>query len=201
MDRERRRLIVNGLRALPAAPLFSGSRSLLSAHRSDEADDGTNRDSKRSSRQKKGQAKSCVFIFLFGGPSHLDLWDMKPGASREIRGEFQPCATSTAGIEICEHLPRLARQMHHVCLLRSMTPRMPVHGPACSEIYTGRPYFGAPVTDQSRPEDWPSLASLVQRFGEARQHSIPHSIVLPWYTQFEGQDRRIAGQTGARMGE
>lgn len=143
--------------------------------------------------------RSCVFVFLFGGPSHIDLWDMKPNAPAEIRGEFKPVATSVSGIHLCEHLPRLARQMQHVCLLRSMTHRMPVHGPACSEIYSGRPYFGPPITDQAKPEDWPSLAALVARFGSAGK--LPTSVVLPWYTQFVGQDRRIAGQTGGRMGE
>lgn len=142
----------------------------------------------------------CVFIFLFGGQSHLDLWDLKPQAPVEIRGEFQPIATRVPGIHIGEHLPRLADQMDKLCLIRSMTHRMPVHGPACSEIYSGRPYFGAPTTDQAREQDWPSVAALVHRFGPA--HGVlPHSIVLPWYTQFVGQDRRIAGQTGGRMGE
>lgn len=152
------------------------------------------------------KAKSCVFIFLFGGPSHVDLWDLKPEAPAEIRGDFQPVETNIPSIRICEHLPLLAQQMDKLCLLRSMTHRMPVHGPACSEVYSGRPYFGAPVTDQAREEDWPSIASLVHRFGgpdqtQRRAGRLPHSIVLPWYTQFVGQDRRIAGQTGARMGE
>ena len=62
---------------------------------------------------------SCVFIFLFGGPSHIDLWDMKPQAPLEIRGEFQPVSTSVPGIQICEHLPLLARQMDRFCLLRA----------------------------------------------------------------------------------
>jgi hypothetical protein len=146
------------------------------------------------------RARSCVFLFLFGGPSHIDLWDMKPRAPAEIRGDFRPVETTVPGIDLCEHLPLLARQAHRMCLLRSMTHRMPVHGPASSEVYSGRPYFGAPVTDQARPEDWPSIASLVHRFGRA-SGPLPHSIVLPWYTQFVGQDRRIAGQTGARMGE
>lgn len=92
--------------------------------------------------------RSCVFIFLFGGPSQLDMWDMKPQASREIRGEFQPIATSAPGVQVCEHLPLLAGAMHHVCLVRSMHHRMPVHGPACSEIYSGRPYPLPPITDQ-----------------------------------------------------
>lgn len=146
------------------------------------------------------RARSCIFIFLFGGPSHIDLWDMKPKAPAEIRGEFSPVATVTPGIELCEHLPLLAQETDKFCLLRSMTHRMPVHGPACSEMYSGRPYFGPPVTDQATPQDWPSIASLVQRFGP-RAPGLPHSVVLPWYSQFVGQDKRIAGQTGGRMGE
>lgn len=143
---------------------------------------------------------SCVFLFLFGGPSHIDLWDMKPQAPVEIRGDFKPIDTATPGVQICEHLPRLARQADKLCLLRSMEHRMPVHGPACSEMYSGRPYFGPPTTDQALPEDWPSLAALAMRFGQ-RHSGLPPSVVLPWYTQFVGQDKRIAGQTGGRMGE
>ncbi len=146
------------------------------------------------------RAKSCVFIFLFGGPSHIDLWDMKPLAPAEIRGEFQPVATATPGMMLCEHLPLMAQQTNHLCLLRSMTHHMNVHGPACSEVYSGREYFGPPVTDQALPEDWPSIAALAMRFGP-NSRSLPPSVVLPWYTQFVGQDRRIAGQTGGRMGE
>lgn len=149
---------------------------------------------------RAGRARSCVFIFLFGGPSHIDLWDMKPLAPAEIRGAFQPVATDTPGVILCEHLPLLARQTRHLCFVRSMTHHMNVHGPACSEIYSGREYFGPPVTDQASPEDWPSIASLTMRYGP-QTNNLPPSIVLPWYTQFVGQDRRIAGQTGGRMGE
>jgi hypothetical protein len=145
------------------------------------------------------QARSCVFVFLFGGPSHIDLWDMKPDAPAEIRGEFKPIATSVPGVQLCEHLPLLARRMGSFCLLRSMTHAMPVHGPACSEMYTGRPYFGPPTTDQAKPEDWPSVASLVARFGRW-DTGTPSAVVLPWYTQFAGQDKPIAGQVGGRMG-
>jgi hypothetical protein len=143
---------------------------------------------------------SCIFIFLFGGPSHIDLWDMKPEAPAEIRGEFKPIATNVPGIQVCEHLPKLATQMDKLCLLRSMEHRMPVHGPACSEMFTGRPYFGPPITDQARPEDWPSLSALTSRYAE-RRAALPPAVVLPWYIQFAGQDKRIAGQTGGRMGD
>jgi hypothetical protein len=145
-------------------------------------------------------AKSCIFLFLFGGPSQVDLWDMKPAAAPEIRGDFRPISTRVPGIQICEHLPLLANQLDKVCLLRSMTHRMNVHGPACSEIFSGREYFGPPTTDQATPEDWPSLSSLAMRFGRG-ERGLPPSVVLPWYLQFPGQARRIAGQTGARMGE
>jgi hypothetical protein len=154
----------------------------------------------RSATGPKPRAKSCIFLFLFGGPSQVDLWDMKPSAPPEIRGEFQPIATNVPGIQICEHLPKLAQQMDKLCLVRSMSHRMNVHGPACSEVFTGREYFGPPTTDQATPEDWPSLSSLVMRYGSARG-GLASSVVLPWYLQFTGQAKRIAGQTGARMGE
>jgi hypothetical protein len=143
---------------------------------------------------------SCVFLFLFGGPSHIDLWDMKPQAPAEIRGEFRPTATNVPGIHICEYLSRLAQTMDKLCLLRSMTHRMNVHGPACSEIFSGREYFGPPITDQARPEDWPSLSAMTMRHGRS-PIGLPASVVLPWYLQFPGQSQRIAGQTGGRMGE
>src|SRR5262245_11374980 len=125
---------------------------------------------------------------------------MKPAAPVEIRGEFRPVATNVPGIQVCEHLPRFAGIMDKVCLLRSMTHRMNVHGPACSEVFTGREYFAPPTTDQARREDWPALSSLVMRYGRP-EGALPSSVVLPWYLQFPPQPKRIAGQTGGRMGE
>ena len=149
---------------------------------------------------KPARAKSCVFLFLFGGPSQIDLWDMKPSAPREIRGDFQPTATRVPGINVCQHLPRLGQQMDKICLVRSMTHSMNVHGPACSEIFSGREYFAAPTTDQADEQDWPSLSAMTMRYGKG-QGGLPPSVVLPWYLQFPGQARRIAGQSGGRMGE
>ena len=143
---------------------------------------------------------SCIFLFLFGGPSQIDLWDMKPDASAEIRGEFRPESSRVPGIQVCEHLPRFAAQMNKVCLVRSMHHDMNVHGPACSEIFSGRPYHSAPITDQATPDDWPSVSAMTMRYGKSAT-GLPPSVVLPWYLQFVGQGRPIAGQTGARMGE
>src|SRR5712691_8717541 len=59
-----------------------------------------------------GRARSVVLIDLFGGPSHIDTFDMKPAAPKEVRGEFRPIPSSVPGLQVCEHLPRLARMMH-----------------------------------------------------------------------------------------
>src|SRR6476659_10133902 len=66
------------------------------------------------------KADACIVIYLNGGPSHHDMWDMKPEATAEIRGEFSPIASSLPGVPLCEHLPRLATLIHHATLVRSM---------------------------------------------------------------------------------
>ena len=65
-------------------------------------------------------AKSTILIWLSGGASHIDSWDMKPDAPVEFRGEFKPIATSAHGVRLCEHLPRLARQAHHLAVVNSL---------------------------------------------------------------------------------
>src|SRR5215212_9478848 len=67
-----------------------------------------------------GRAKNVILIFLQGGPSHLDIWDLKPNAPAEIRGEFKPIKTNVDGIELSEVMPKLARQMDKATLVRSL---------------------------------------------------------------------------------
>ena len=71
--------------------------------------------------------KSIVLINLFGGPSHIDLFDMKPDAPEDVRGQFKPIATSVPGTSICEHLPRTAKWMDHSSLLRTVTHNLNSH--------------------------------------------------------------------------
>src|SRR5207245_5229401 len=85
-----------------------------------------------------GQAKSCILIYLFGGPSHIDIWDMKPQAPPEIRGEFKPQATNVPGIQITEHLPRLARLADQCAIIRSLAHGDSSHGSAGHAMLTGR---------------------------------------------------------------
>ncbi|MEX2286107.1 MAG: DUF1501 domain-containing protein [Planctomycetaceae bacterium] len=153
-----------------------------------------------SSAAQRHRRNSCVFIFLFGGPSHIDLWDMKPEAPLDVRGEFQSVDSRVPGIHLAEHLPMLAQQTDKLCLLRSMHHEDPVHGTACSQMISGRPHRRPGTTDTLAPDDWPSISSLVMRYGRANG-GLPASIVVPWYLMFPSQGKRIAGQTGGLMGE
>src|SRR5437764_15022814 len=67
--------------------------------------------------ERGGQARSVILLDLFGGPSHIDTFDLKPDAPAEIRGEFKPIATSLPGVQVCEHLPQLAARMDRLCLI------------------------------------------------------------------------------------
>ena len=78
-----------------------------------------------------GKAKSTILFFLCGGASHIDTWDMKPDAPAEYRGPFQPIATSAPGVQLCEHLPLLARQAHHLAVVRSISATCQHQRPPC----------------------------------------------------------------------
>src|SRR5438477_5502375 len=85
------------------------------------------------------QDVSLIFLFLHGGLSTIDSWDLKPDAPAEFRGEFKPMATNVPGIQICEHLPHTAQQMDKIALIRSFRHHNSDHGPADHYILTG--YF------------------------------------------------------------
>ncbi|HEY3965735.1 MAG TPA: DUF1501 domain-containing protein [Planctomycetaceae bacterium] len=82
--------------------------------------------------------RSCIFVFYYGGPSHLDTYDPKPGAPSTVRGEFQTISTSVPGLQISEHLPHMAGVMHHCALIRSMHHTNRLHDSASIETHTGR---------------------------------------------------------------
>jgi hypothetical protein len=82
-------------------------------------------------------AKNVVMIFLTGGPATIDFWDMKPEAPERVRGEFRPVESSVPGIQICEHMPHLARAMHLATLVRSVTHSIAEHTQGASYLMTG----------------------------------------------------------------
>src|SRR5437762_898571 len=86
-------------------------------------------------RDLSASADACILVFLNGGPSHLDMWDMKPAAPAEVRGPFKPIATSLPGVQLSEHLPRLARHLHRCALVRSV--HHSVNNAHAAAVYTG----------------------------------------------------------------
>src|SRR5438552_19181606 len=103
---------------------------------------------RRTGQARPGRAKNVIVLFLAGGAPHQDMYDLKPAAPAEIRGEFRPIATSATGIQVCEHLPRLARWMHRSALIRSVNHRAGCHN--ALPMFTG---YEQMVTDLESTKD------------------------------------------------
>jgi hypothetical protein len=86
---------------------------------------------------KRSRARSCILLWLDGGPSHLETFDLKPDAPSEVRGPFRPIATNVPGIQICELLPRTAQMTDKLAIIRSMTSPLGEHGLANHYLLTG----------------------------------------------------------------
>src|SRR6266496_1781213 len=127
----------------------------------------------------KPRAKSVIFLYQFGGPSHLDMFDMKPDAPEGIRGPHKPMATSAAGIQVNDRLPRLAKVMDKVTLIRSMHHTMKNHNSASYYALTGH----APPLDDIRLRDsldlFPAYGSVVDRLAPA-DGEIPTFVAYPY---------------------
>jgi len=132
-----------------------------------------------ASPDRSGTARACIYIFLSGGLAQQDSFDLKPDAPDSIRGEFNPIATSTPGIDICEHLPLLAQRSQHWSLVRSLTH--PTNGHTLGHYYMLTGHSQAPVFKgdrKPRPTDWPSISSIV---GDAvpPRNNLPPAVMLP----------------------
>src|SRR6266851_5713265 len=128
------------------------------------------------------KADACILIFLNGGPSHLDMWDMKPAAPKEIRGEFKPIASSVPGIQLSEHLPRLAKQMHHCALVRSVHHSVNnAHAAAVYAGLTGHDRGDANVAVGAGQNDYPSIGSVVGLCRPPRAPVVPY-VSMPYIT-------------------
>ena len=105
--------------------------------------------------------KSVIFLFLTGGLSHQDSFDLKPDAPDTVRGEFKPIATRTPGVQVCEHLPLLAARSDRYALVRSIATNSSGHEEACHMLLTGRLDFptGFSTGNAPSPNEWPSIAA------------------------------------------
>jgi hypothetical protein len=130
---------------------------------------------------RKAKAHSVIMIWLAGGPATIDIWDLKPDAPEEIRGEFKPIATSAGGVRVCEHLARTARVMDRCTLVRSVHHSIAAHGPGTVYLATG-----------NRPTpalEYPSLGSLASKL-------LPAPAGVPAYTAF-GTGRIVGAAANA----
>src|SRR6185437_15558464 len=145
--------------------------------------------------------KSVIFIFLTGGLSHQDSFDLKPEAPDTVRGEFQPIATRTPGMLICEHLPCLAERSERFALVRSMATNSNGHEEACHMLLTGRLDVpsAASLGKPPSPNEWPSIASQVT-YATRGRNMLPPAVVLPQPSVNETGNVR-PGQYAGKLGK
>jgi hypothetical protein len=141
-----------------------------------------------------GKARSVIFLYLHGGAPSQDMFDLKPRAAREIRGEFSPIATSVPGIEICEHLPGMARWMHRSAILRAVH-----HRAGCHNEIPGFTGYESPSGMQELDERGlpPSMGSVCEFFKPANQ-TLPAYVSLPNPLNVQGETGPGPGFLGRR---
>ncbi|HEV3021734.1 MAG TPA: DUF1501 domain-containing protein [Pirellulales bacterium] len=115
-----------------------------------------------------GRAKNCIVCFLFGAPAHQDLWDLKPDAPADVRGEFLPIATSVPGTFLGEHIPRTAQTAHKFALVRSVQHADNTHTVAMHYMLTGRRHAQPATNPQNQPTDFPTFGAVVERLRPSR---------------------------------
>ncbi len=134
--------------------------------------------------------KAVILIFLPGGASHQDMFDLKLDAPSEIRGEFRPIPTNVPGIQICEHLPRLAKLADQYSIIRSVVGMEDRH--ESFQTYTGRLNRGQP------PGGWPAMGSVLSRVLGSADPAMPAYLGLaPKMGHVPWSDNGVAGFLGA----
>lgn len=150
-----------------------------------------------SAHRRAPRAKACIVLFMDGGPSHIDLFDLKPAAPAEVRGPFQSIATSVPGTHVCEHLPGMAKQMHRILQIRSVRHTQMVHDPAVYQMLTGYKHLsstgGLEVEETDLPH-WASAFSCADR----RPAVMPKAVQIPDLMKM--QARVLPGQNAGILG-
>lgn len=148
----------------------------------------------------RAKAKSVLFVFLTGGLAHQDSFDMKPHAPDDVRGEFVPVSTATPGLQICEHLPNLAKRTNDYALVRSIATESSGHEIACHMLLTGRLDLPPGFNPRSAPSpnEWPSILSQVT-YALRDKSGMPPAVVLPQPSVNEAARVR-PGQYAGRIG-
>jgi hypothetical protein len=136
-----------------------------------------------------GRAKSCILLLPYGSPPQHETFDPKPDAPSELRGSFKPISTSVSGVQICEGLPRIAKLVDRLTIVRSMTHPYPVH--CTAYVTSGIPDYSPAL--ETRPNDkklWPYIGSVVDYVLEQRAAgqsvAVPRNMALPWKMNSRG---------------
>jgi uncharacterized protein DUF1501 len=166
--------------------------------------DAQARSSRPTNDRSFGRAKNVVLLYLFGGPSHLEIADMKPEAAVEVRGSLKPIRSRLPGCDVCECLPNMARVMDRVTVVRSLTHPWNFHGMMWAT--TGIPEGSIPIEESQRnPLHWPFLGSVFtyldqKRHGPRPRGAVPDNIILPWLLSSKRAATFYARPHGAFLG-
>jgi hypothetical protein len=150
---------------------------------------------------QSARAKSCILLFLMGGPPQQSTWDPKPDAPSDVRGDIRPIATCVPGIHIGELMPRLAQHADKLCILRAVTTQDNAHSSSGYYMMTGQPHQPQNVenVNPGAPNNWPSMPGAVQRLrGVAGALPagvrLPHRIFNTDGSVWPGQDAGFLGR-------
>jgi hypothetical protein len=154
-----------------------------------------------SGRGSGGKAKSCIVLFLLGGPPQHSTWDPKPDAPAEVRGEIGPLATKVPGVYFGELMPQLAARADKLCVLRAVSTGDNAHSSSGYYMLTGRPHVpqNRENANPGPPNDWPNLGAVVGALAGSRSH-LPGAIRLPCHifntdgSVWPGQDAGFLGR-------
>jgi hypothetical protein len=148
------------------------------------------------SPENRRHAKACIIVYAWGGMSHHETWDPKPNAPVEFRGEFNPIATATSGIQIGEHLPNMARHSEKLAIIRSIHHDDSAHGRGMYWNLTGHK---PPRVGNIPPmrNDWPSLPAVISKFSSPVR-GVPSAVRLPYPLVDNGTLQ--AGEYGGWLG-
>lgn len=142
------------------------------------------------------KARSVIVLYLLGGAATQDMWDLKPNAPAEVRGEFKPVPTSAPGVPVCEHLPLTAAWMHRCAVVRSLTHQAGCHNPLPS--YSG---FDQPLPDiVSTRDTYPPSMGSVCEYLRADSGPLPAYVYMPCYLGW-GQAIRRPGPYAGFLGQ
>jgi hypothetical protein len=153
----------------------------------------------RQQRPAKARARSIIQLFMWGGPSQLETFDLKPEAATSVRSVFKPAATSVPGTLICEHLPRLSRMAHRYAIIRSLTHTGVNHGTSAYHMLTGHIHFAPGTLKHPGPNDFPGIGSAVARFGR-QPRNLPAAVSLPSIV-YDGDGGEVPGQGPGILGQ